>query len=82
MFIVASDPDFQQGVRNLAKILDIPLHEDDKITLEAVKILVEERLADGKETSAKSEKVRCFIRKLGIFLCNTEYHTKYIFYRK
>jgi len=33
-------------VRNLAKILDIPLHEDDKVTLEAVVLLVEERLTE------------------------------------
>ena len=54
----ASDSQFKEGVRNLAKVLDIPLHEDDKVTLEAVVLLVEERLSekglsDYKEKSAK-----------------------------
>nr|CAB3265824.1 UPF0568 protein C14orf166 homolog [Phallusia mammillata] len=52
--IKSSDPDFKQGVRNLAKILEIPLHEDDTITLEAVRILVKERLSKHDKPTTKN----------------------------
>lgn len=41
-----SDQQFKEAVRNLAKVLNIPLHEDDKVTLQAVILLVEERLTE------------------------------------
>ncbi|XP_076816841.1 RNA transcription, translation and transport factor protein-like [Clavelina lepadiformis] len=41
-----NNPQFKTGVRNLAKVLNIPLHEDDKITLCAVLLLVEERVSE------------------------------------
>lgn len=54
-----NDPKFKEAVRNFAKLLKIPLHEDDMVTLKAVVIFVEERLSEKglQEYSNKSSKV-------------------------
>uniref|UniRef100_F7BMD5 RNA transcription, translation and transport factor protein n=2 Tax=Ciona intestinalis TaxID=7719 RepID=F7BMD5_CIOIN len=46
--------EFRTGVRSLAKVLDIPIHPDDTVTLEAVKILIEERLSTPALEAAKT----------------------------
>ena len=52
---------FKEGVRNLAKALDIPLHEDDKVTLQAVVLLVEERLSEKGLANLKDKSTKVFL---------------------
>jgi len=53
----ASDPDFVDGVRKLADVLKIPPHPDVGVTLEAVRLLVEERLSESALAAATEKKV-------------------------
>uniref|UniRef100_H2YWJ4 RNA transcription, translation and transport factor protein n=1 Tax=Ciona savignyi TaxID=51511 RepID=H2YWJ4_CIOSA len=50
--IKENTPEFKEGVQKIAKLLDISIHPDDKITLEAIKITVE-RLTAETDTQVK-----------------------------